>query len=151
MAIDPVVLDRLPQRPPFLWVDRIISEDRESLTAAKDIDPALPLFAGHFPGRPLLPGVIITEALVQAGALLLAARGARGTPILSRIRSARFRREVRPGDCMILKVRLVSVDAVFFTLSGRATVAAETVCNLKFVCTVRQAGGKVLPVSEHGI
>jgi len=131
------ILARLPHRPPFLWVDRILAEDNDTLVAEKDIEPSLPLFAGHFPGQPLLPGVIITEALIQAGALLVAARGEKGTPILNRIRSARFRREVRPGDRLTLKVRLLSVDAGFFTISGRATVVGETVCNIEFVCCFR--------------
>jgi len=141
MVIDREVLARIPQRPPFLWVDRITGEDQDSLTAEVEIARDLYLFAGHFPKRPVLPGVIITESLVQAGALLLAGRGERGEPVLARIRSARFRREVLPGDLLCLAVRLLAVDGGFFTIIGRAEVAGKRVANCEFVCTMRRPNG----------
>ncbi len=138
MDTDDEILARLPQRQPFLWVDRITAETDDSLEAEKYIDPSLPLLAGHFPGRPVLPGVIIIEALVQAAAMMLAGRGEGGLPVLARIRSARFRREVVPGDLLVLKARLLSADSGFFTCGGRALVDGETACTAEFVCCFRE-------------
>ena len=135
---DERVLARLPQRPPFLWVDRIVAETDDSIEAEKYIDPSLPLFAGHFPHRPVVPGVIVVEALAQAALLLLAARGQAGEPVLARIRSARFRREVRPGDTLLLKARLTAAEAGFFTCAGRALVRGRTVCTAELVCGFRE-------------
>ena len=95
----------LPHRDPFLWVTRIVAcEPGESVTAELDVDPALPLFAGHFPGRPVLPGVVIMEALAQAASFcILVARGAEGSVgFLTGIDGAKFRRQVLPGETLRL-------------------------------------------------
>lgn len=100
----------LPHRDPFVWLTRIVTcEPGESCTAELEVDCDLPLFAGHFPAHPVLPGVILMEALAQAASFcLLVGRGNEGSlGYLVGIDKARFRRQVRPGDIVTLNARIV--------------------------------------------
>ena len=104
------VLALLPHRDPFVWVSRIVScEPGVEIVAELDVDPDLPLFKGHFPGHPVLPGVIIMEALAQAASFcILVERGAEGSiGFLTGIDGAKFRRQVEPGETLTLKGRIV--------------------------------------------
>ena len=99
----------LPHRDPFLWVTRIVAcEPGESVTAELDVDPALPLFAGHFPGRPVLPGVVIMEALAQAASCCLLAQEDKAGSLgfFAGIDKAKFREQVRPGDTIRLEANI---------------------------------------------
>ena len=109
----------LPHRDPFIWVSRILAcEPGVSIVAELDVDRELPLFRGHFPGHPVLPGVIIMEALAQAASCcVLAARGQEGAiGFLTGIDGAKFRRQVVPGDT-------VRLEAVIAKSSRRMSVA----------------------------
>ncbi len=105
------VIERvLPHRDPFVWVSRVlVCEPGASITAELDVDPEQPLFAGHFPGHTVLPGVIIMEALAQAASFcILVERGAEGSiGFLTGIDGAKFRRQVEPGETLTLKGRIV--------------------------------------------
>ena len=115
-VIPPIVPDRLPapadllpHRPPFLFVDEILAlAPGESARARWRVDPGAAFFAGHFPGNPILPGVILVEALAQTGALAaLAEAEAEGKLVLfAGIERTRFRRVVRPGEDVILETRI---------------------------------------------
>ena len=127
------VLAILPHRDPFVWVSRILScEPGVHIVAELDVDPALPLFAGHFPGHPVLPGVIIMEALAQAASFcILVERGAEGSiGFLTGIDGAKFRRQVRPGDTLRLEARIVKsssrmcVAEVEASVDGRSAATA---------------------------
>ena len=102
----------IPHRPPFLWVDRIVESGDGVIRAEKIIPPDLELFRGHYPGHPVVPGVLLCEAVFQAGALMIANQLAKdgekiaGLPVLTRITGARFKREVRPGDTIGIEARL---------------------------------------------
>lgn len=99
----------LPHRDPFLWVSRILEcEPGVSVVAELDVDPDLPLFQGHFPGYPVLPGVIIMEALAQAASCcLLAQEGMTGSlGFFAGIDKAKFREQVRPGDTIRLEANI---------------------------------------------
>lgn len=109
----------LPHRDPFLWVSRIIScEPGASITAELDVDPDLPLFKGHFPDYPVLPGVIIMEALAQAASCCLLVEDGKAGSIgfLAGIDEAKFREQVRPGDT-------IRLEAVITRNSSRMCVA----------------------------
>lgn len=104
------VLAILPHRDPFVWVSRILScEPGVHIVAEFDVDPTLPLFAGHFPEHPVLPGVIVMEALAQAASccVLLAGDDCGKVGFLTGIDKAKFRRQVRPGDTLLLEARIV--------------------------------------------
>lgn len=109
----------LPHRDPFLWVSRIIEcEPGVSIVAELDVDPNRALFKGHFPDHPVLPGVIIMEALAQAASCCLLAQGNRAGSIgfLAGIDKAKFRKQVCPGDT-------VRLEAVITRNSSRMCIA----------------------------
>lgn len=123
----------LPHRDPFVWVSRILAcEPGVSIVAELDVDPGLPLFQGHFPGHPVLPGVIIMEALAQAASCcVLAARGQEGAiGFLTGIDGAKFRRQVVPGDTVRLEAviakssRRMCVAGVKATVDGQVAASA---------------------------
>ena len=99
----------LPHRDPFLWVSRILEcEPGVSVVAELDVDPDLPLFQGHFPGYPVLPGVIIMEALAQAASCCLLAQEDKAGSLgcFAGIDKAKFREQVRPGDTIRLEANI---------------------------------------------
>ena len=99
----------LPHRDPFVWVSRVVAcEPGVSITAELDVDPKLPLFAGHFPGHPVLPGVIIMEALAQTASFCaLVGRDEPGVlGFFAGIDKAKFRNQVQPGDTLTLKATI---------------------------------------------
>lgn len=104
-----IVEQVLPHRDPFVWVSRVVAcEPGVSITAELDVDPKLPLFAGHFPGHPVLPGVIIMEALAQTASFCaLVGRDEPGVlGFFAGIDKAKFRNQVQPGDTLTLKATI---------------------------------------------
>ncbi len=102
---------RIPHRPPFLFIDRIVEKGDTRIVAERAIRAEEPHFAGHYPGNPIMPGVLICEAAFQAAAVLLVDRieglggSAEGrTPVLSRISDAKFKSMVKPGDVIRIVV-----------------------------------------------
>ncbi len=120
----------LPHRYPFQFVDRVLEfVDRERIVAIKNLSLLDPFFRGHFPGNPVMPGVLICEALAQTGALL-AHRSTDGVPpdagvVLSGLDNVRFRRPVVPGDQLRLEVNIVRVHRPLWRLRGRALVEGQ--------------------------
>lgn len=117
-------VDLLPHRPPFRFVDRVSRlEPGVHVTAHMLVRADEPVLAGHFPGRPILPGVVVIEALAQAGAIALLAdpRYAGTLPMLGGIDHARFRRQIVPGDEVVLAVDVIQLSA----RSGRARSVAR--------------------------
>lgn len=118
----------LPHRDPFVWVSRIVScEPGVRVTAEFDVAADLPLFAGHFPSHPVLPGVIIMEALAQAASFcILVARGSKGSiGFLTGIDKAKFRRQVRPGDTVRLEALIVKSQTRLCVAEVQAFVGDE--------------------------
>lgn len=105
-----VIEQVLPHRDPFVWVSRVVECDPgTSIVAELDVSPDLDLFRGHFPGHPVLPGVILMEALAQAASFcILVERGAEGAlGFLTGIDKAKFRNQVLPGDVVVLSAEIV--------------------------------------------
>lgn len=120
----------LPHRDPFVWVSRVLEcEPGVSIKAELDVDPDLPLFAGHFPDYPVLPGVIIMEALAQAASFsILVEREAEGTlGFFAGIDNAKFRNQVRPGDTLTLEATIVKSSRRMCVAEVKASVG-DTVC-----------------------
>lgn len=119
----------LPHRYPFLLVDRVIHIDPgKSIKAIKNVTANESFFEGHFPEIKIMPGVLIVEAVAQAGGILLyhsLPEPEKKLVVLSKIQSAKFRRIVVPGDQMELYAEIVKIRARFATIKGRASVNDE--------------------------
>lgn len=116
---------RIPHRPPFLFIDKIIEIKEDCAKASLKIRPDFFFFEGHYPGNPIMPGVILCESVFQTGAIFLAdylknesLTDKSVTPVLSRIRDARFKRMVKPGDTVEISVTLGEKMGHFFTMTG---------------------------------
>jgi 3-hydroxyacyl-[acyl-carrier-protein] dehydratase len=138
--------DVLPHRPPFLFVSAVTAvEPGVSANGYWDLTGEEPFFAGHFPGRPTLPGVLMVESLAQLGgiAVLLDERYAGKLPLFGGIERARFRRQVLPGDQLELEVTMDRLSARAGKGHGKASVGGRTACEaeLLFVIVDANANG----------
>ncbi len=129
----------LPHRPPFLFVDEVVEVEQARIVTKRFIDPASDFFRGHYPGRPIMPGVLLCECCFQAGALLMAHRKggwswADGTPVLTRIHDARFKRPVLPGETVVCEVTLDDELERAIVMTGRATVDGQLALRVEFTC-----------------
>ena len=128
----------LPHRHPFLLVDKVVElEPRSRILAIKQVTMNEPFFAGHFPGAPVMPGVLQIEALAQAGAILVLQEfedRASKIPFFSTIEHAKFRRPVVPGDTLMLEVIALRTGAKVQKMRGIATVDGQTTCEAEILC-----------------
>jgi 3-hydroxyacyl-[acyl-carrier-protein] dehydratase len=129
----------IPHRAPFLWLDEVISFNESRLHARKYLDPDLDVFSGHYPGHPVLPGVLLCEMAFQAAAVLIAKLDSVsvGTvPVATRIGNTQFRRMVRPGDTVDIEVELREHLANAFFLNGKLSVKEKLAARLEFACAL---------------
>jgi 3-hydroxyacyl-[acyl-carrier-protein] dehydratase len=137
------ILEKLPHRYPILLVDRVLEVDPgKRIRALKNVSINEPYFMGHFPHRPVMPGVLTLEALAQAAALLSFADGnlqsSKDSVIyFLGIDGARFKRPVEPGDQLILEVEVDRVKAGIHKFNARAKVDGEIACEAQLMCTMR--------------
>ncbi|MDH4235819.1 MAG: 3-hydroxyacyl-ACP dehydratase FabZ [Nitrospira sp.] len=138
----------LPHRYPFLLVDRVKElEPGRRIVALKNVTINEPFFQGHFPGRPIMPGVLILEAMAQAGGVLVFKSGeSSGKPVvyLTGIEEARFRRPVVPGDQLRFEIDVLKKRPPFWKMQGKAFVDDEMVCEavVTAMVTEEKAGGQ---------
>lgn len=133
-----MTVDSIPHRPPFLFVDNIIEITNDRIVAEKRIDPEAECFRGHYPGNPIMPGVLLCECCFQAGALLMAHRLGttdwKGVPVLTRIKDAKFKRIVRPGETVSIEATLDDELGGAYYMTGRASVEGSLAVRVEFVC-----------------
>jgi len=134
------ILKFLPHRYPFLLVDRVVSlEKAKSIVALKNVTYNEEFFQGHFPGIRIMPGVLVVEALAQAGGILLyhsIPDPDRKFVLLSKIDNAKFRRPVVPGDQLRLEAEFLKFKNKFFLLRGKALVDGEVVLEGNLLASV---------------
>jgi len=134
------ILKLLPHRYPFLLVDKVLEFEKEtSLKALKNVTVNEPFFQGHFPDKPVMPGVLQLEAMAQAGGLLLGlSREGLGDKLFmfTGINNAKFRRPVLPGDQLILTVSDVKQKLSLWRMKGTATVDGQLACEAELTAAV---------------
>ncbi len=137
------IMKHLPHRYPFLLVDRILDcTPGKSIRGLKNVTMNEPFFQGHFPGFPLMPGVLVIEALAQVSGLLAyvsgnAAAGEDSLIYFAGIDNARFKRQVVPGDQLILEAEVIRVIRGIGKFRARATVDGELACEAELIAAMR--------------
>ncbi len=138
------ILQKLPHRYPILLVDRVLEIERGvRIKALKNVTINEPYFVGHFPARPVMPGVLMLEALAQAAALLsfesMGTESADDSVVyFVGIDGARFKRPVEPGDQLILEATIERVKSGIYKYKTRASVDGETAVEAELMCTMRK-------------
>ncbi len=138
------ILDAIPHRDPFLLVDEVIERSDRRIVGVKTFDGREWFFAGHYPDYPLVPGVLLCEAAMQCGAILLAGHFSISAdvgkvPVATRINNVRFKRMVRPGEKIVMEVELTERLADAFFLNAKVSVDGQPAVRFEFACT---AAGK---------
>jgi 3-hydroxyacyl-[acyl-carrier-protein] dehydratase len=137
----------IPHRPPFLFVDEIVSHDGEVLIARRTWRADEDFYKGHYPGAPITPGVLLCEAVFQTGALLMAkllgGGGQAGVPLLTKVTDVRFRLPVYPGDTTIIEVRRKETMGEFHFMAGSIKNGDKRVLNLDFSVAWKKPAGQI--------
>ena len=128
----------LPHRYPFLLVDRVLEMSDTRIVAIKNISASEPFFQGHFPQKPVMPGVLIIEALAQAGGVMMLSRNENRQKLafLVAVDSARFRKMVVPGDQLKLQVDVIKMKSRVGIVKGVALVDGEEACSAEIMFTL---------------
>jgi 3-hydroxyacyl-[acyl-carrier-protein] dehydratase len=146
------IMNFLPHRYPFLLIDRVLEfEPTKRLVAIKNVTMNEPFFQGHFPGHPIMPGVLVVEAMAQAGALIMLSeiedRGSK-LAVFTGIEKAKFRRPITPGDQIRFEVEVLSFRSRAGRIQGRATVEGKLACEATLTCAVVPRAREEQPAAE---
>ena len=136
------IYDAIPHREPFLLVDEIVDWTESRIVCTKVFTGEEDFFAGHYPGFPIVPGVLLCEASMQCGAILLSRHltGIEGkVPVATRMNNVKFRRIVRPGETIRMEVDLVERLADAFFLKAKASVEGQVAVRFEFACAAAPA------------
>lgn len=138
------ICELIPHRDPFLWLDEVVDVSETTIRARKLVSPELDVFRGHYPGQPVLPGVLLCEAAMQAGAVLIARQlageiPAGHVPVATRINNVKFRHMVRPGDILDIQVTFTERLGQAYFMTAKVAVSGKTAAHLDFACTVTAA------------
>ena len=140
------IYQTIPHRPPFLFIDEILEVHADGATCSRTIRADEPQFEGHYPGNPIMPGVLLCEACFQTGAIYLAKQiEAEGrslqdvTPVLSRINNARFKQMVKPGDTVTIEVKMKEQVSKFYFLTAKVLKAGKPALTIEFALTMLEA------------
>ncbi len=137
------ILAAIPHRDPFLLVDEVLERSDRRIVGVKTFDGREWFFAGHYPDFPLVPGVLLCEAAMQCGAILLATSfaadaGTGKVPVATRINNVRFKRMVRPGEKIVMEVELTERLADAFFLGAKVSVDGQPAVRFDFACTAAE-------------
>jgi 3-hydroxyacyl-[acyl-carrier-protein] dehydratase len=153
------IMDFLPHRYPFLLIDRVVEfEATKRLVAIKNVTYNEPFFQGHFPGFPIMPGVLVVEAMAQAGAMIMMAEipdRSKKLVVFTGIERAKFRRPITPGDQLRIEVEVLSFRTRAGRIQGRALVDGKVACEATLTCQIvpraRETKAAVEPVAAEPV
>ena len=128
----PDITDMIPQRPPFLFVDKVVERTDTTINTTFQVTGEEDFFIGHFPGNPIMPGVLLQEALFQTGAALMSGRAGGGLGVVTRVQNAKFKNMVKPGDLLEMQVELVESLSNAHYMKGSTRVTGKTVLVIEF-------------------
>ena len=137
------IMAMLPHRYPFLLVDRIVEcDDEKRIVGLKNVTINEPFFQGHFPGMPVMPGVLQLEAMAQTGGILLMrkAGGTAGIPYFMSIDNAKFRKVIKPGDSMRIEVEITNLRSRMARFSGKVFVDGALASEADLMCMINTEG-----------
>ena len=140
------VLRAIPHRSPFLFVDRIVEQGEARLVTERTFRADEAFFAGHYPGSPLTPGVLLCEACFQTGAILLMGAAKTGqspagtVPMLTRIQDAKFKNQVLPGETCRVEVTLDEKMGNAYLMTGKVTSSVKKVLTVQFIVALIETG-----------
>jgi 3-hydroxyacyl-[acyl-carrier-protein] dehydratase len=138
------ILENIPQREPFLFIENIVDRSEDSITTSLLLTGEEDFFRGHFPGRPVFPGVLMCEAVFQTGALLMALKGEGAdntkTALVTRIQSTKFKNMAKPGDLLHITVDFVEMLANAAFMKGKIKVGGKTIMTIEFAATIVENG-----------
>jgi 3-hydroxyacyl-[acyl-carrier-protein] dehydratase len=142
------VLQLIPHRPPFLFVDEIVSHEGDTLVARRAWRADEDFYKGHYPGAPITPGVLLCESVFQTGALLLArlnekTGAAGGVPLLAKVTEVRFRNPVYPGDTTLIEVKRKETMGGFHMMSGSVKCGEKRILSVDFSVAWKTPEGQV--------
>ena len=131
------VKDILPHREPFLFIDEISDMTEKTIVAKRTVRADEPQFQGHYPGKPIMPGVLLCEAALQAGAYLMAVKhdldsNMKGAPVVTRLNQVRFKRMIKPGDVLEIYAEHKVTKMGAHMMSGIIRCEDKVVCTLDF-------------------
>jgi len=134
------ILKHIPQREPFLFIEKIVDRTENSITTFKLLTGKEDFFKGHFPGAPVFPGVLMCEAVFQTGALLMALKGQSANDskkaLVTRIQGAKFKNMAKPGDELMITVDFVEMLANAAFMKGKITANSKTIMSIEFAATI---------------
>lgn len=136
--IDEAILAAIPHRPPMLLIEEIVSKTPEEIVCRKTFREDDFFVQGHYPGQPVVPGVILCESALQAGAILVSqhVQSLHGVPVVTRMNDVKFKRMIRPGDTVLIEVRLQEKLADAFFLQAKVSCDGKPAVRLEFACTL---------------
>jgi 3-hydroxyacyl-[acyl-carrier-protein] dehydratase len=128
----------IPHREPFLLIEKILSKTVDAIECEKTFSGDEFWFQGHYPDYPLMPGVLLCEACMQAGAVLLSdqVEGDDSVPVATRLNDVKFKRQIRPGDTITISAKIDERLADAFFLTGKVTWGGKLAVRLNFACTM---------------
>lgn len=134
------ILANIPQREPFLFIEKILDRTENSITTSKLLTGKEDFFKGHFPGAPVFPGVLMCEAVFQTGALLMALKGQSANEskkaLVTRIQGAKFKNMAKPGDELLITVDFVEMLANAAFMKGKITANGKNIMSIEFAATI---------------
>lgn len=134
------ILANIPQREPFLFIEKIVDRTENSITTSKLLTGNEDFFKGHFPGAPVFPGVLMCEAVFQTGALLMALKGQSANEskkaLVTRIQGAKFKNMAKPGDELMITVAFVEMLANAAFMKGKITANGKNIMSIEFAATI---------------